>query len=309
MKGDDLRAIASCNTERDAARIFDPLEEHLTPMELAQLEVAAPRFPAPAVNRLRRMLAMAPFAGKAPQSFRRVVVAPDVLLFRDRKVDTARKKLIVAFCGARNRLDMPMPPVLQSLPSDAVDVAVLRDRSRRHYFDGIAPYAPDFVRLVDALERDLNPHRYSDVYAYGTSMGGLPAIRYALLRPVRRAVSMGGIFPGHVGRLLESPTRQLSAFDLLCDCVARRPADIVCVYGDGTDVDRRNAERVARIRPVRQFVVPNVAIHNVAFELARSGRLPAFFAEMFDLAVPASGAGNAWPGLPALAGVPIVSAA
>jgi hypothetical protein len=248
---------------------------------------------------------LAPFAGRKPQSFQRMPIHPDVTLYRDPRIAAANKKLIVAFCGARNRLDMPLAPVLQSLPSRAVDIAVLRDRNRQHYFNGIAGYAADFRDLVNAVVRDLRPEKYREVYSYGTSMGGFPAVRFALTVPVRRAVSMVGSFPGQVRRLIDR--QSVPAFDPLCDCVARgKKAEVISVHGEGYERDRRNSEWLARICGAREIAVPQVTIHNVAHSLAVSGRLPAFFGAMFDLE---GGAGDAWLGLPRPSALPIVSAA
>ena len=305
-----IRDFALCRTERDFYRLSIKLEDRLTPVEIAALAARAGELPWPAQGWLKWLLGMMPLAAERPQAFERSVVNPEVVLYRDQRVGAARKKLIVAFCGARNRLDMPLAAVLQALPSRAVDVAVMRDRSRRHFLDGITGYAPGFAGLVAAIERDLRPGKYREAYAYGTSMGGFAAVRFALLRPVRRAVAVGGSFPGHARRLTDDPAQQLPAFDPLCDCVGREAgADIVCVYGEDCGRDRRNAEWLGHIMPATQVAVPHVSIHNVAHELAISGRLAAFFAAMFDLDAAPPAVREGWLTLPARVALPIVSAA
>ena len=305
-----IRDFALCRSERDFYRLSIQLEDYMTPAEIAALVQRAGELPWPAQGWLKWLLRTMPLAAERPQAFERTVINPDVILYRDPRVGAARKKLIVAFCGARNRLDMPLAAVLQALPSRAVDVAVLRDRSKRHFLDGIDGYASGFGGLAAAIERDLRPGKYRDVYAYGTSMGGFSAVRFALLRPVKRAVAVGGSFPGHARRLIDEPAPPLPAFDPLCDCIGRGAvADIVCVYGDGCGRDRGNVERLGRILPVTQVAVPHVSIHNVAHELAMSGRLAAFFAAMFDLDAAPPAVREDWLTLPAHARVPIVSAA
>jgi len=276
----------------------------MTPIELMAMFARQAELSVPVRERQHKITHMGPFAGSKPEGFQRMAIHPDVTLYRDPKIGTARKKLIVAFCGARNRLDMPMPAVLQSLPAREVDIVVLRDRTRQHYLNGIGGYAPDFQELAAAIARDVRPQKYSDVYAYGTSMGGFAAIRFGLLSPVRRAVAMGGSFPGYVRRLIDR--RPVPGFDLLCDCMASRAKfEIVAVYGEGSEADRRNSEWLARICPARPVAVPEVSIHNVAHSLALSGRLPAFFATTFDL----EGADPARFGLSHPPARPIVSAA
>jgi hypothetical protein len=304
----DFRVFASCRTEREIARAFGELDEYMTPIELGMLVARRDEVSAPVRKRLEAIVRLAPFAGQQPQDFHRMPIHPDVTLYRDPKVGAARKKLIVAFCGARNRLDMPLAAVLQSLPSREVDIAVFRDRTKHHYLKGIADYASGFLDLTAAIIRDLRPAKYRETYAYGTSMGGFAAVRYSLLHPVRRAVSMVGSFPGHVRRLVDR--QALPAFDLLCDCVAGSArTEIVSVFGDGSERDRQNSEWLARICGAKEVAVPHVTGHNVAHALAVSGTLPAFFAGMFELDGGAGGAGGDWLGLPGAAAVPIVSAA
>jgi hypothetical protein len=281
----------------------------MTPVEMVGLVARARELPVPAQKWAEWVLDIAPFAGKRAQSFERTVLHRDVMLFRDPRVGAARKKLIVAFSGACLRLDMPLPSVLQSLPSKQVDVVLLRDRTMRHYLSGIGDYASDMVGIAAGIERDVRPGRYSDIYAYGTSMGGFAAVRYALFQRLRRAVAVGGRFPSHPRRLVKEPAHAMPAFDPLCDCVSRAAkTEFVAVRGEGYERDQWHSELLGHIRLVRHVAVP-LPTHNVAYELAKSGRLAAFFADMFDLDGQASGARDAWLGLPASVALPIVSAA
>ena len=113
-------------------------------------------------------------------------------------------------------------------------------------------------------------------------MGGLPALRAGLVLGARRAISMCGMFPWHIKRLMSRETG-LPAFDLLCPCFAGAPVELVCVYGEQRAKDRTNAEHMAAIRPVRLIALPGISEHNVVLELFNAGGLDALYRDLFDL--------------------------
>ena len=170
---------------------------------------------------------------------------------------------------------------LQFLPSEKFDVVLLRDSSSNHYLNGLGDYAADFPGLVARLVKDFHSQRYARIVCYGTSMGGLPALRCGLLLGGVRAISVSGRFPWSIGRVLDSGDRAIPAVELLCACQTSRPTDFVCVYGEQSDMDRAAVDRLATMLPVARWPISGVAEHNVFYELWKRGALRSLYNDLF----------------------------
>jgi len=229
------------------------------------------------------MEALGRFSEGEPQRYSVEAVAPDVDFYRDATIGPERKCLIVCFCGASNRLMMPISCLLQYLPSDFCDVIVLRDKTRQHYFKGITGYAESLPALVRRIADDLGADAYLRRYCFGVSMGAFPALRAGVLMEADRAVSVGGGFALHPRRLLEEPDIAPPAFDPICGCVGNADTELVCAYAAGDKTDRQSATHLSHIRAVTLISVPDLTEHNIIKKLAKKGLLRDFFNGMFAL--------------------------
>jgi len=252
-------------------------EETLTPREL----VALSRKSLPRELRawVKSLLALGGFGWwRAPQAYARRIVAEDVELFHDPAVPTARKTLLVACTGGGRRLMMPIPSVLQYLPSSAYDVVILKDRSDGLYDAGIAGYAESLTGLAGRIARDFRPGAYRRCITYGTSSGGFAALRLGLLLGAERAISIGGRMTWHVRRILDR--RPVSAFDVLCTCIDPSPTRLICVYGDRMAEDRRAVDVLLHSVRAEAMPVAGIGDHNVIHELWKRRRLKPFYRQV-----------------------------
>jgi hypothetical protein len=279
MIDDVVAALSNCCSEEQLWREHIRAEEQLTPLELSMLFNFTHRLRPQTRDWLKTVASYAPFVQSEPQRFCREPVATDIDIYRDPVVPSGQKILIAAFCGAGNRLMMPIPCTLQHLPSDVCDMLLVRDRSARSYTQGVADYAPNFLALVQKLATDVGFANYRKVFCYGTSMGAFPALRCGILLKADGAISVGGRFLWHPVRLLKNEGVR-PVFDPLCDCNSGTTTSLVCCY---TSADVWAADQLASILPVQRYAISSSDNHNVIIELWQRGELKDFYERIFQL--------------------------
>jgi hypothetical protein len=272
-----LEQLLAARKGTETFRLRILAEETLTPREL----VALAREPLPRDLRawVKSLLSLSGFGWwRAPQAYLRQIISPDVELFLDPLIPPAQKTLLIGCTGGAGRLMMPIPSVLQYLPSSAYDVVILKDRSGQLFDAGIAGYADGLTELAGRLAADLRPGSYRRCVTYGTSSGGFAALRLGLLLRAERAISIGGRFTWHVRRILDG--RPVSPFDMLCACIGPSPTRLICVYGARMEEDRRAAEALLRCVRGEAMPIRRVGGHNVIHELWKKGRLRRFYRQV-----------------------------
>jgi hypothetical protein len=259
------------------------LEDCLTPLELAKIAAGSVWLDRDTRAAFEQLHIFQLLRHAQPATYLRQDIATGITFYNDPNFNPENKALIIAFGGAGTRLSMSMAVFLQLVPSAKFDIAVLRDPSRNHYLTGLGDYADDFPRLVFRLSDDLGPERYRNVFCYGASMGGFPALRCGLLLGGVRAISVSGRFPWFVGRLVDRSEKLIPAFDMLCACRNSQRTDFVCVYGEHSKLDSESVDRLENMFPVRRFPVAGVAEHNVIYEIWKRGMLEEFYAKLFSI--------------------------
>jgi hypothetical protein len=285
MLDEIVDALQACRSEREFWRVHIKAENGLTPLEVAALIKFSHRLPRASQLWLEGLAALSGFAGSEPQPFCRQPVAPHVDLYRDPFVASERKQLIIGFCGAANRLMMPVSCVLQFLPADACDLLLLRDPAKLHYIFGIPPYASSLADLARRLAADFFGEGYRRRVCYGTSMGGFVALQCGLLLEADAAISVGGRFAWHPPRLLRELGETVQGFDPLCACYFDTPTDLIC-YHSGNQVDAEDATLLARMMPVRRIAMPETSEHNILLVLRDKGLLKDFYDGVFGFSGP-----------------------
>ena len=109
------------------------------------------------------------------------------------------------FLRPRCRLFLPLATFLQALDHRHYDVLIVSDRAAssfrpwhrrlRQFASRPRPASVGFRRPAETID---------SVITYGTSMGGMPALRMGQLMEADRAIAAGGRFAWNVGRLLHS---------------------------------------------------------------------------------------------------------
>lgn len=260
-------------TPRQWPRVFNQIEDNLTPREFAALGA---RLDDPELASLyaRRSVTLA-MAGQEPRSFERQKVAPNVLLFSDPAHAARNKTLLLGFAGRLGRLMIPNAGFVQCLPADSFDILLLADPQARHFRDGLPGYGTSFRTLVDAIEADFPARDYRRRVAIGASMGGLPAVWCGLMAGTHRTITIGARAPWDVTRMLggEGP-RHL--YDPVCACCTGRHGEIAFVFAENHAIDRIQAGHFARLLGAQTLAIPGVKNHSPLAHLWETGSLSPF---------------------------------
>lgn len=252
------------------------VENDLTPLEVKERlgKLASLRSDFQIAAHLRR---------EPPKRFLRWPVTEDVTHYR--AVPSA-DTLIAVFNGRFRRPMVPISVFLQMLDDERFGVLLLTDREKNHFENGIFGYAESLPQLAAKLARFAEAEGYGSILTLGTSMGGLAALRAGRLLDATRAISIGGRFAWHIGRLAGTETaRPIPAFDLLCGCVA---SETLCInlFGEHNSDDVRHAAALSRMLPSSRAIAVPIAEHNPINRCFELGRLDAFYRELFSPAEP-----------------------
>jgi hypothetical protein len=184
-----------------------------------------------------------------------------------------RRSLLVAFCGRAHRLMLPLSVFLQHLPARDWDALVLRDEHAVQYSRGARGFADTFAALVDRISAIAVEYRRC--VTFGTSMGGLPAIRFALMARSERGISVGGRPPTDVLKLRRNGVPR-SAFDLLCACLPPDRRNLLFTCSEGCRADEASARLYADLTRGLAWPVTGEADHNLLHGLLLKGALGDF---------------------------------
>lgn len=270
-----LRAATSVPVARKT--VFE-LEDQYTPRQLVELLPRLDGLTGHAAEACRTSFILGELHRKPAEEYRREDIGPDVVFYRG-DGQARQKSLILTFCGRSQRPNMAWSLYLQYLPSGLFDVAILCDRTNNHYNDGIAGYAPDMLSLQRRLAADLRFASYRRLYCYGTSSGGLPAIRVGLLAGAHRSIAVGGVFAWPIYRLTQG--QDFQTFDPICSCYTERRGKVLLIHASN-ERDLVGARQVERILKAKRIRVTGITDHNANHQLYLAGKLMDFHGRMFE---------------------------
>jgi len=212
--------------------------------------------------------------------YERTEIARGVNLYSAR---AGANTLVVAFGGAKGRLNMPLFMILEAMDDSRYDVLLLADLNKLHFERGIANYASSMPELVDKIGKFAERQGYGAIITYGTSMGGFPALRAGDLIGAGRSISIGGRFLFHPARLRKKQHSNV-AFDLLCACRQPFRSQFYLLYAEGQHVDREHAAILRALAPQSHLIAFPGDDHNFPYQMRGKGKLDVFLNEMLDVA-------------------------
>jgi hypothetical protein len=254
------------------------MEDQFTPRQLQQFLPRLHELAGHAKEACRTSYILRELHQKPAQGYEREDLSANVVFYRG-EGRAAQKSLIVTFCGRSQRPNMAWSLYLQYLPSEFFDVAILCDLANNHYNDGIARYAPDMLSLQRRLATDLQFASYRRVYLYGTSSGGLPAIRVGLLAGADRSIAVGGVFAWPIYRLTQG--QDFQTFDPICACYTQRRGKVLVIHASN-ERDLIGARQVERVLKAKRIRITSTSDHNVNHQLYLAGGLMDFHGRMFE---------------------------
>ncbi|MGE0666255.1 MAG: hypothetical protein AB7O49_06820 [Sphingomonadales bacterium] len=276
----------ACRKPADFYRLQILLECDAAPGEIASAfgqESLLPREAADWLAHARRMM----FVQSARvQPYGRRRIAPHVALYPGRRGEGEPRELLVAFCGLADRLQVPVPVVLQHLDARRYDVLLLRDPTKRIYLQGVPDYAPDLAQVAERIRRDLDLSGYHAIQTFGTSGGGWAAFTVGTLLGAERAISMSGRPPGATFRLarmwerrgysLDEQDADFTVFERLFNQAPVRSTKLFNFFGADCETDLEGAEAFERTVGAVAIGFRGVDHHNLMLELLKSARLGKF---------------------------------
>lgn len=254
--------------DRQKAKVKEA-DDKLTPLEVAQALKSDQSLPFAIAPLLR--------SGQRPAQFTRQDWSEDAAYFSANK---GAKRLIVGFTGRALRLGVPISYFLQMLPDDRYDVIVLYDRDDLHYMHGIHGLG-DFAGSMARIRNFAEAQRYEEVIAFGSSGGGLPALRAGGLLGAHRSISVSGRYLWHPGRLIRGQV-PVPAFDSLCACHSGSATELVSIYGSGNEIDAQQNAQLKKTLPECLIVPIRTEKHMPLYHFYQAHLLPIFMACLFE---------------------------
>ena len=244
-------------------------EDQLTPLEIAKLLESDQSL----------LFSIAPLlkSGQRPAGYIREEWGEDAHYFT---AASDARNLLVVFTALRGNIGVSISTFLQCLRDDAYDVVLLRDRGDLHYTRGISGLG-DALGIARRIEELAGTKRYQRVVTFGSSLGGLPALRFGRLLKASRAISVGGRTAWHPARLARGE-RPVDAFDLLCPCAPQSPTELVLVYSVGDEEDTLAFELVRKNFPECIGIPIDAEKHNLLGHFHKAHLLPLFLACLID---------------------------
>ena len=240
-----------------------------TPLEIAAELDAHPELPFIIAHLLR--------VGERPVSYLREDWSEHATYYKSRK---PAKRLIVAFATGKNTLGVPISYFLQMLRDDLFEVIVLRDPRGLHYTHGVRGLG-SFFESMTQIKEFAEARGFQEIITFGASYGGIPALRAGRLLGARRAISIGGGYPWHPGRLIRGET-PVYAFDPLCACASPGPTELVLVYARRNETDRNANKLLKKTFPACTAVGISTNEHNLLGYFYMARLLPLLFACLFE---------------------------
>jgi hypothetical protein len=280
----------ACRTPADFYRLQILAECDALPADLAVLVGHRDVLPREAVTWMENIQGMMFAQATAVQPFRRRLISRNVALYTTRRAPDEPRDLLVAFCGLADRMQVPIPVVLQHLDGRRFDVLRLRDPSKRIYLQGVPAYAADLALVAERIRRDVDLDRYGSIRTIGTSGGGWAAFTVGTMLGADRAVSMSGKPPGATFRLtqmwerrgyaLDDQNADFTVFERLFNSIPVRSTRLLAFFGAGCQPDREGAEAFERLVGAVGIGVREVNDHNLMFEILKR-RLMATFLDRY----------------------------
>lgn len=245
------------------------VEPHATPWELAQHPAAWRE-----VFRSHDNLPL-----DQVRRFERTIIGDGLELYSAGK---NARTLIIGLTDRNRRLLMPAAIFLQHVDDSQFDVLMVHDLKMLFFDRGAGERETSFASLMTVIADIYTARGYRNLITYGTSMGGLPALRAGHALCAARAISVGGTFPWHVTRL-KSGKKIIGAFDPICECTMPLRCDAYLLYPQDHPADEEYARRVAAVAADATLVPLPGKNHIFPYAVYKSGGLEAYHREIFDL--------------------------
>lgn len=278
---DYLASASACKTKNEFNRLHIDLEVELSPLEITGLLARAEGderegFPQNSVKWLRTTRSLYPEVFAQPERYRRDRLSERVVRYEDPDIPRNRKRVLIAFAGAANRMGLPIAPFLQCFPSADWSVVLVNKERGRPFRHGWKDGPNTFPGVVDVVRQLADTEEYAGIATVGSSSGGLPAILCACVVGAGAGLALSGRF-GEDSR------------DHVMNILQRRIGEprLTYAYGAEHGPDRQDAARMRSVFGAGEMKpIEGCEQHNVAGYLQAAGLLRAL---LFDTLISPAG--------------------
>ena len=189
------------------------------------------------------------------------------------------RTVVLAFCGRRNRLNMPLWLFQRWMGKLAVSVVYLRDFDEAFYLGGVRSLG-SFAATVSRLRQAIDALKAERVVCLGNSSGGYGALRYGIELEAARVFAFSGAvnMTPEFNTFLNRNAAALRLAEMFPDArldlrelylAAARPPAVELYHGAKSWDDRIQNEHMAGLAGVVLEAVPGYAGHGTLPELIR----------------------------------------
>jgi len=195
-----------------------------------------------------------------------------------RHVGDGHSGLLVCFCGYHGRMGIPLNFIARWAQNAGFHVLYLRDLSQAHYRKGVSAFGEtpaDMEQAIRAIAQGLGSRH---IAFYGSSMGGMVAIRTGMALGSPRILCAAGtadVGPRPDGSRL-TPQEKIAVTRDEADRLAYElrlgvPGRIAYLHGSGNDRDSVVAAAITGIPGVETMTLSELNRHNIDFHLVMTG--------------------------------------
>ena len=196
-----------------------------------------------------------------------------------RHVGEGSSGLLVCFCGFHGRMGIPLNFIDRWAQQAGFHVLYLRDLSQSHYRQGVSAFGENMADTRQAIGAIAQGLGCRHVAFYGSSMGGLVAIRTGIALGSARILCAAGtadVAPRPDGSRL-TPDEKLAvtreeAQRLSGELQQGVPGRLAYLYGSDNDRDSIIAHAIMGIPGVEAMTLSELNRHNIDFHLVMTGR-------------------------------------
>ncbi len=201
---------------------------------------------------------------------------------------------LLVFCGANQRVGMPLPMLHRWLSRFPVSLIYLRDLKSLGYLNGVEPLGQDLAGTLAGLRRRIAELGTRRTVCYGPSFGGYGALRYGLELGVGAVVLMSGLINMEAAfneglHYTRTARRMQAAFpEEILDLrelylASPKPPVVFAAYAEHNWDDRIHAEHLIGLDGVVPIQAPGAKTHNTTMELMRTGRFDDLIREAIEV--------------------------
>jgi hypothetical protein len=283
--------FSDCTIRADFLRKIIKYENLLSPNEfLSLLSDNNSNIPDIGRDQLNKTVKMIYLTDKQIHSFSRKKLSSNVNFYQSTKAVNPHKSLLICFCGHVNRLFLPIPVFLQSIPEDDFDVLIYSDPSGYAYLTGVPEFSNGLNTLFEDTQKFIDFKSYKRLITLGTSGGGSAALYFGVKIKAEKAISVCGKHRALSKKLAQKNTSgmlDVFQFDKIDQQeMAATSTQFKLVFGEKNHEDTVGALSLRKhMKKAQLLSIKDLSEHNAFMFFLIKGKLSEFIHNLLETEV------------------------